>query len=382
MSASRLFNRLTRSRRAVADQPGLHPRPSLRPRPRRRAATHRGRHRRLRPPWPGTASSEMARQAEQAIAETDVLLFVVDGRQGSPATRTSPRLRRSRAPGAVASIRPRACRAGAPIPLAAPTSTSAARRRRAIRGRAGPFFAGFRGDGVESGTVQYIRLIVLDALPGRRRADGDADSATTRAGPKAPAIVGSSARTSANPRLMNLARRRRVIAFDMPGHARRHRDPVRARWQSARPDRHRRPAPPRQGLRGGRSSRSSRPCRPSGTATSRAGARRRAGRRRPGRPHRRFALEAGARWWSRSTSGTRSTTHRRDVKADIDHKLPFLAFARLHQISASRGEGIVGCCARSMPPTPRRRQLATRWLTRALQQAVGPERHRATGLAA
>jgi len=63
--------------------------------------------------------------------------------------------------------------------------------------------------------------------------------------------------------------------------------------------------------------------------------------------------------------------HRDDVKRDLDRKLYFLAFARLHYISALKGTG-VGALMRSVDDAyaAATRKLSTPKLTRALQEAV------------
>ena len=98
---STLFNRLTRSRDAlVADLPGLtrdrhygHGRIGLRP----FLVVDTGG---FEPKAKDGIMREMARQAEQAIAEADVLLFMVDGREGLTAqdSDVAERLRRSGRP--------------------------------------------------------------------------------------------------------------------------------------------------------------------------------------------------------------------------------------------------------------------------------------------
>ncbi len=98
---STLFNRLTRSRDAlVADLPGLtrdrhygHGRIGLRP----FLVVDTGG---FEPKAKDGIMREMARQAEQAIAEADVLLFMVDGREGltSQDNDVAERLRRSGRP--------------------------------------------------------------------------------------------------------------------------------------------------------------------------------------------------------------------------------------------------------------------------------------------
>ena len=69
-------------RRHRARPAGRDARPALRRRPPGRARLHRHRHRRLRAGAAEGIFVEMARQAEQAIAEADAVVFVVDGRAG------------------------------------------------------------------------------------------------------------------------------------------------------------------------------------------------------------------------------------------------------------------------------------------------------------
>ena len=120
----------------------------------------------------------------------------------------------------------------------------------------------------------------------------------------------------------------RVIVFDMPGTTRDsiHIDFDRER-QAVHADRHRRPAPARQGVRGGREVLGRQDA-----AVGRRRQRRRARARRapgdlgPGRAHRRLRRRVGPCAWSwRSTSGTASTDYERErIKRDAARKLQFL----------------------------------------------------------
>ena len=80
---STLFNRLAGRRLAlVEDVPGRHPGPALRGRGVGRPAVHAHRHGRLRPGEKDKLLTQVREQAQLAVEECDVILFVVDGRAG------------------------------------------------------------------------------------------------------------------------------------------------------------------------------------------------------------------------------------------------------------------------------------------------------------
>jgi GTP-binding protein len=62
-----------------------------------------------------------------------------------------------------------------------------------------------------------------------------------------------------------------------------------------------------------------------------------------------YILEAAARWWWPSTSGTRSTSYQRQTAAALDReRLAFLKFAPVLHISAIKRQGL-GRCGRRSP---------------------------------
>ena len=359
---STLFNRLTRSRDAlVADQPGL-------TRDRHYGIGRVGDRDYLVVDTAGFdpvakegIMHEMARQAEQAIAEADVLLFLVDGRAGRTPhdEHIATRLRRAGRPvhlvvnkaegldRAIVAADFHALGLGDPLPVSAA-----------------------HGDGIK----QLIE-IVLDTLP----PDGDKES-TEDEGPKV-AIVGRP-NVGKSTLVNTLLGEERVIAFDLPGTTR---DAISIPFE-----------------RGGKRY----------TLIDTAGLRRRgkvfeavekfsviktlqaiqeanvivlvldaaqdisdqdahiAG----------FALEAGRALVVAINKWDAVDDYQRErLKLEIARKLAFLGFARFHQISALKSQGIAGllksvdaayAAATANLPTPQ--------LTRTLQQAVArqtPPRH-------
>ena len=359
---STLFNRLTRSRDAlVADQPGL-------TRDRHYGIGRVGDRDYLvvdtagfDPVAKDGIMHEMARQAEQAIAEADVLLFLVDGRAGRTPhdEHIAARLRRAGRPvhlvvnkaegldRAIVAADFHALGLGDPLPVSAA-----------------------HGDG-----IKQLVEIVLDTLP----PDGDKES-TDDDGPKV-AIVGRP-NVGKSTLVNTLLGEERVIAFDLPGTTR---DAISIPFE-----------------RGGKRY----------TLIDTAGLRRRgkvfeavekfsviktlqaiqeanvivlvldaaqdisvqdahiAG----------FALEAGRALVVGINKWDAVDEYQRErLKLEIARKLAFLGFARFHQISALKSQGIAGllksvdaayAAATTNLPTPQ--------LTRILQQAVArqtPPRH-------
>lgn len=304
---------------------------------------------------------EMARQAEQAIAEADVLLFLVDGRTGRTPhdEHIAARLRRAGRPvhlvvnkaegldRAIVAADFHALGLGDPLPVSAA-----------------------HGDG-----IKQLVEIVLDTLP----PDGDKES-TDDDGPKV-AIVGRP-NVGKSTLVNTLLGEERVIAFDLPGTTR---DAISIPFE-----------------RGGKRY----------TLIDTAGLRRRgkvfeavekfsviktlqaiqeanvivlvldaaqdisdqdahiAG----------FALEAGRALVVGINKWDAVDEYQRErLKLEIARKLAFLGFARFHQISALKSQGIAGllksvdaayAAATTNLPTPQ--------LTRILQQAVArqtPPRH-------
>ncbi len=359
---STLFNRLTRTRDAlVADQPGL-------TRDRHYGIGRVGDRDYLVVDTAGFdpvakegIMHEMARQAEQAIAEADVLLFLVDGRAGrTPHDEHIATLLR---------------RAGRPVHLVV---NKAEGLDRAIV--AADFHALGLGDplpvsAAHGDGVKQLVDIVLDTLP----PDGDKEPAEDE-GPKV-AIVGRP-NVGKSTLVNTLLGEERVIAFDLPGTTR---DAIAIPFERA-------------GKRY--------------TLIDTAGLRRRgkvfeavekfsviktlqaiqeanvivlvldaaqdisdqdahiAG----------FALEAGRALVVGINKWDAVDDYQRErLKTEIARKLAFLGFARFHQISALKSQGISGllksvdaayAAATANLPTPQ--------LTRTLQQAVArqaPPRH-------
>ncbi len=352
---STLFNRLTRTRDAlVADQPGL-------TRDRHYGIGRLGGRDYLVVDTAGfdpVAKSgimhEMARQAEQAIAEADVLLFLVDGRAGRTPHDES--------------IAARLRRAGRPVHLVV---NKAEGRDRAMvaadfhalgLGEPLPVSAA-HGDGVKA-------LMDLVLAPFPQEADEQADQAAS--GPRV-AIVGRP-NVGKSTLINTLLGEERVIAFDLPGTTR---DAISIPFE-----------------RGGRQY----------TLIDTAGLRRRgkvfeavekfsviktlqaiqeanvvvlvldaaqdvsdqdahiAG----------FVLEAGRAMVVAINKWDAVDDYRRErLKADIARKLAFLGFARFHQISALRATGI-GALLKSVDAAyaAATANLSTPRLTRTLQQAV------------
>lgn len=362
---STLFNRLTRTRDAlVADQPGL-------TRDRHYGIGRLGDRDYLvvdtagfDPVAKDGIMHEMARQAEQAIAEADVLLFLVDGRAGRTPhdEQIAVRLRRAGRPvhvivnkaegldRAVVAADFHALGLGDPLPVSAA-----------------------HGDGVK----QLIDL-VLAPFP----LDADKDAAEDE-GPRV-AIVGRP-NVGKSTLVNTLLGEERVIAFDMPGTTR---DAISIPFERA-------------GKRY--------------TLIDTAGLRRRgkvfeavekfsviktlqaiqeanvavlvldaaqdisdqdahiAG----------FVLEAGRALVVAINKWDAVDNYQRDrLKEDIARKLAFLSFARFHQISALKSEGIPGLLKSvDAAYAAATANLSTPRLTRALQQAVARQAPPRAGLA-
>ncbi|ENO85659.1 ribosome biogenesis GTPase Der [Thauera linaloolentis] len=358
---STLFNRLTRTRDAlVADQPGL-------TRDRHYGIGRVGERDYLVVDTAGFDPvakegivHEMARQAEQAIAEADVLLFLVDGRAGRTPhdEQIAARLRRAGRPvhlvvnkaegldRAIVAADFHALGLGDPLPVSAA-----------------------HGDG-----IKQLVEIALEPFP------ADEGEAAEDEGPKV-AIVGRP-NVGKSTLVNTLLGEERVIAFDMPGTTR---DAIAIPFE-----------------RGGKRY----------TLIDTAGLRRRgkvfeavekfsviktlqaiqeanvivlvldaaqdisdqdahiAG----------FALEAGRALVVGINKWDAVDDYQRDrLKADIARKLAFLGFARFHQISALRSQGIGGLLKSvDAAYAAATANLATPRLTRTLQQAVArqaPPRH-------
>ena len=359
---STLFNRLTRTRDAlVADQPGL-------TRDRHYGIGRVGDRDYLvvdtagfDPVAKDGIMHEMARQAEQAIAEADVLLFLVDGRAGRTPHDEN--------------IAARLRRAGRPVHLVVNKAEGIDRAMVAADfhalGLGDPLpVSAAHGDGVK----QLVEL-VLAPFP----ADDEKEHSDDE-GPKV-AIVGRP-NVGKSTLVNTLLGEERVIAFDMPGTTR---DAISIPFE-----------------RGGKRY----------TLIDTAGLRRRgkvfeavekfsviktlqavqecnvvvlvldaaqdisdqdahiAG----------FALEAGRALVVAINKWDAVDDYRRDrLEADIARKLAFLSFARFHRISALKAEGIVGLLKSvDAAYAAATANLATPRLTRALQQAVArqaPPRH-------
>ncbi|MDD3675516.1 MAG: ribosome biogenesis GTPase Der [Thauera propionica] len=359
---STLFNRLTRTRDAlVADQPGL-------TRDRHYGIGRVGDRDYLvvdtagfDPVAKDGIMHEMARQAEQAIAEADVLLFLVDGRAGRTPhdEQIAARLRRAGRPvhlvvnkaegldRAIVAADFHALGLGDPLPVSAA-----------------------HGDG-----IKQLVEIVLSPFP----LDSDKEAAEDE-GPKV-AIVGRP-NVGKSTLVNTLLGEERVIAFDLPGTTR---DAIAIPFE-----------------RGGKRY----------TLIDTAGLRRRgkvfeaiekfsviktlqaiqeanvivlvldaaqdisdqdahiAG----------FALEAGRALVVAINKWDAVDDYQRDrLKADIARKLAFLGFARFHQISALQAQGIGGLLKSvDAAYAAATANLSTPRLTRTLQQAVArqaPPRH-------
>jgi len=359
---STLFNRLTRTRDAlVADQPGL-------TRDRHYGVGRVGDRDYLvvdtagfDPVAKDGIMHEMARQAEQAIAEADVLLFLVDGRAGRTPhdEQIAARLRRAGRPvhlvvnkaegldRAIVAADFHALGLGDPLPVSAA-----------------------HGDG-----IKQLVEIVLSPFP----LDSDKEAAEDE-GPKV-AIVGRP-NVGKSTLVNTLLGEERVIAFDLPGTTR---DAIAIPFE-----------------RGGKRY----------TLIDTAGLRRRgkvfeaiekfsviktlqaiqeanvivlvldaaqdisdqdahiAG----------FALEAGRALVVAINKWDAVDDYQRDrLKAEIARKLAFLGFARFHQISALQAQGIGGLLKSvDAAYAAATANLSTPRLTRTLQQAVArqaPPRH-------
>ena len=359
---STLFNRLTKTRDAlVADQPGMtrdrhygHGRLGKRP----FLVVDTGG---FEPQAKEGIVQEMARQAETAIAEADVLLFLVDGRAGRTPHDEN--------------IAARLRRAGRPVHVVVNKAEGIDRAMVAADfhalGLGDPLpVSAAHGDGVK----QLVEL-VLAPFPADDEKEHSDDEGTK------VAIVGRP-NVGKSTLVNTLLGEERVIAFDMPGTTR---DAIAIPFE-----------------RGGKRY----------TLIDTAGLRRRgkvfeavekfsviktlqavqecnvvvlvldaaqdisdqdahiAG----------FALEAGRALVVAINKWDAVDDYRRDrLKADIARKLAFLSFARFHQISALKAEGIAGLLKSvDAAYAAATANLATPRLTRALQQAVArqaPPRH-------
>ena len=359
---STLFNRLTRTRDAlVADQPGL-------TRDRHYGVGRVGDRDYLvvdtagfDPVAKDGIMHEMARQAEQAIAEADVLLFLVDGRAGRTPHDEN--------------IAARLRRAGRPVHLVVNKAEGLDRAMVAADfhalGLGDPLpVSAAHGDGVK----QLVEL-VLAPFPLDDEKQGSEDE-----GPRV-AIVGRP-NVGKSTLVNTLLGEERVIAFDLPGTTR---DAISIPFE-------------RDGKRY--------------TLIDTAGLRRRgkvfeavekfsviktlqavqesnvvvlvldaaqdisdqdahvAG----------FALEAGRALVVAINKWDAVDDYRRErIKSDIARKLAFLSFARFHNISALKAQGIAGLLKSvDAAYAAATADLSTPRLTRALQQAVArqaPPRH-------
>lgn len=358
---STLFNRLTRTRDAlVADQPGLtrdrhygHGRLGQRP----YLVVDTGG---FEPQAKEGIVQEMARQAEAAIAEADVLLFVVDGRIGlAPQDRVIAELLR---------------RSGRPVLLAVNKGEGMNRAVVAAEfyelGCGEPYvISSAHGDGVRE-------LIDLALAPFPE----DEDDADAERGPRV-AIVGRP-NVGKSTLINSLLGEERVIAFDMPGTTR---DAIEIPFE-----------------RNGRSY----------TLIDTAGLRRKgkvfetiekfsviktlqaveqsnvvvlmldasqdisdqdahiAG----------FVIDAGRAMVIAVNKWDTVDDYRRErIKQDIERKLNFLGFARTHFVSALKGQGIAGVLSSvDKAYAAAMTKVATPKLTRALIAAVekqAPPRH-------
>ena len=365
---STLFNRLTQhARRAGRRLSRPDARPPLRPRAPRRPGVLRGRHRRLRAGrQDGILQADGAGRRESAIAESDVVVFLVDAREGlapQAAIATRRLLRKSGRPVVLAvqqGRRPAAASARSPSSTSCGIGEPLADLRRARRKR---------------------------ARPDRHRArERPVREAKPTSAPEAPTIerrvrvaivgrpnVGKSTLVNA---LLRRGARHRVRRA---GHdARRDlRSTSSATAQRYTLDRHRRHAPPRQGVRGGREvlghqdaagdrgrATSSCCCSTPSTAS-------------PSRTH--ISPATSSRPDARSSSrdqqvGRREPPERATViKRDLERKLRFLRVRRRSTSSRHATARRVARCMHSV----RRRRTRRRWsklptprLTRTLQLAV------------
>jgi GTP-binding protein len=352
---STLFNRLTRSRDAIVhDLPGVT----------RDRHYGEGRHGSrsfiaidtggLEPGAAEGIYAEMARQAEQAMAEADVVLFIVDARAGlTPGDRKiADKLRRLRAPVHVAVNKAEGMQSDTAVAefhelgLGAPAAISAA-----------------HGEG-----VRELMDLALEKFPA-----GEEREAQDRAGHPRVAVVGRP--NVGKSTLINaLVGEERVIAFDQPGTTR---DPIEVPFE-----------------RGGRRY----------TLIDTAGVRRRG---RTGTPVEFYSivkalqaieaanvailtldaadgvteqdahvagyiLERGRAVVLAVNKWDAATREQRErMKAELQWKLGFLGFAEVHHVSAKQGKGLAalmrsvdGAYAAAMArlPTPK--------LTRAMMAAV------------
>jgi GTP-binding protein len=362
---STLFNRLTRTRDAlVADQPGL-------TRDRHYGIGRGGDREYLvvdtagfDPVAKDGIMHEMARQAEQAIAEADVLLFLVDGRAGRTPhdEQIATRLRR----------------AGRPVHVVVNKAEGLDRAMVAADFHALGFGVPLAVSAAHGDGVKQLVELVLAPFP----LDDDREPAEDE-GPKV-AIVGRP-NVGKSTLVNTLLGEERVIAFDMPGTTR---DAISIPFE-----------------RGGKRY----------TLIDTAGLRRRgkvfeavekfsviktlqaiqeanvvvlvldaaqdisdqdahiAG----------FVLEAGRALVVAINKWDAVDDYRRErIKLDMTRKLAFLAFARFHQISALKSEGIAGLLKSvDAAYAAATANLATPRLTRTLQAAVARQAPPRAGLA-
>ena len=209
---STLFNRLTRSRDAIVhDVPGVTRDRHYGEGRLGEPALHRHRHRRTRAARRTDGIfAEMARQAEQAIAEADAVIFVVDARAGLTPRR--PRDRRAPAPADDAAVARREQGRGHGTRTArSPSSTSWAwARRRAV--------SAAHGEG-----VRELMDAVLADFPEEEQAE-EKEHGHPRVAIVGRPNVGKSTLVNA------LVGEERVIAFDQPGTTR---DPIEVPFERA-----------------------------------------------------------------------------------------------------------------------------------------------------
>ena len=361
---STLFNRLTQdARRARRRLPGPDARPPLRPR--RAAATAR--------------SSSSTPAASSRWRTTGILheMAQADARRRSPKptssssssmardglTRAGPRRSPTCCAGRAARCVLAVNKAEGMRPSAPPpSSTSSAWASRC------------RSPPAHGESVSDLVELALAACPprGRPSRDDAADGRSTRS--RSPIVgrpnVGKST-------LVNtLLGEERVIAFDEPGTTRDCDLPrLRARRPALHADRHRRRAPPRQGVRGGREILGDQDAAGDRGRQRRRAAARRAQATSPSRTRTSPATSSrrAARWWSAVNKWDALDADRAsDVKRDLERKLGFLDFAAAALHLGARRQGHRRAAAsRSTTPTPRRwRSCRRRKLTRALQRAV------------
>ena len=271
----------------------------------------------------------MAKQTRQAIAEADVVVFLVDARQGL--TDAGQEHRRSAAPLGPARRARRQQGGGARCPSAPPASSTSSAWASRTRSRprtatTWPTLAELRA---VARARRGIGRVARHACRGRRRRRQGRDR-------RAPERRQVDARQHA-------ARRGARDRVRPAGHdARLDLSRLRAQRPPVHADRHRGRAPPRQGAGGDREVLGDQDAAGDRGRQRRRAAVRRASRASPSRTRTSPATSSrpAARSSSPSTSGTPCRADRRDdVKRDLDRKAAFLAFARHHYISAREGRG-------------------------------------------